>query len=248
MFSCGEPIVPRDLRGIRAAGAALRTARHAQGCPVNFFGHAVVACWFDRRPAFVLGAMLPDLSAMLRIRPPRVAPSLLARGIALHHATDAAFHAAPAFLGMQDRARVALAELGLGRGPARAIAHVGTEILLDESLGKDSEVERAYLAALDASATELAELEARIDAARIERLARDLAARGVLRNAEPALVARRLRRALETHPRLSFGDQEEPTVAAWVARTRPQIAAEVDELVSHLRSRLTLPVHSPAVA
>ncbi len=185
--------------------------------------------------------MLPDLSAMLRIRTPRAGESLLARGIALHHATDAAFHTAPAFIGMQDRARVTLAELGLGRGAVRAVAHIGTEILLDESLGLDPAVERAYLAALYASDTALAELEAQVEANRIQRLARDLAARGVARNSEPGLVARRLRRALETHPRLSFGEQEEPQVAAWVARSRPQIAAEADAVVAQLRSRLASP-------
>lgn len=190
--------------------------------------------------------MLPDLSAMLRMRAPRAVESWLARGIALHHATDAAFHTAPAFLAMQERARLALTELGLERGPARAIAHIGAEILLDESLGQDPAVERAYLDALQASGTELTEVDTQIDTPRIQRLARDLAARGVLRNPEPALVARRLRRALETHPRLSFGDQEEPRVQAWVARARPQIAAEADEVVRQLRSRLAAPSESPA--
>ena len=209
---------------------------------VNFFGHAVVACWFDRRPAFVLGAMLPDLSAMLRIRAPRAVESWLARGIALHHATDAAFHTAPAFVAMQERARIALSELGLARGPARALAHVGAEILLDESLGQDPAIERAYLEALQASETELVAVETQIDSARITRLARDLAARGVLRRREPELVARRLRRALETHPRLAFGQHDEPRVAAWVARARPQIAAEADEVVTQLRARLEAPI------
>lgn len=241
-----QPAIDADLVHLRQTRSIARQRAPGATCwdQVNFFGHAVVACWFDRSPAFVLGAMLPDLSAMLRLRPPHAAESLLARGIALHHATDAAFHSAPAFLGMQDRARVALSELGLGRGPARAIAHIGTEILLDESLGRDPAVERAYLAALHASDTELAGLEAQLDANRLRRLAYDLAARGVSRNSEPGLVARRLKRALETHPRLSFGDRDEPLVAAWVACSRPQIAAEADAVVTQLRSRLASPAEA----
>jgi len=190
--------------------------------------------------------MLPDLAAMLRLRPPRPGESLLARGVALHHATDAAFHAAPAFLGIQERARKALSELGLGRGPSRAVAHIGAEILLDESLGRDRTVERAYLEALEASASELVRLEPVSDASRLERLAHDLAGRGVVREPAPELVARRLRRALETHPRLAFGDRDEPRVAEWVASARPLIAAEADAVVDQLRARLEPPRESPA--
>ena len=64
---------------------------------MNFFGHAVVATWHATEPRFVLGAMLPDFAAMIRARPPAARDPELARGIALHHATDEVFHDAPTF-------------------------------------------------------------------------------------------------------------------------------------------------------
>ena len=205
---------------------------------MNFFGHAVVACWFDRSPEFVLGAMLPDFAAMLGVRLPSLTDPRFAPGIALHHQTDAAFHATTAFSELSRRARQELAVRGLGRGPSRALAHIGTEILLDESLGRDPWTEGAYLAALRAaSGPPLDEMDT-MDAARLRNLAQRLEERGIARSAGPELVARRLRHALEPHPKLLFSPAEEQLVAAWVADARPLVSARADELMDELRQRL----------
>jgi hypothetical protein len=206
---------------------------------VNFFGHAVVACWFDPSPEFVLGAMLPDLTAMLRLRLPAVTDSRQGAGIQLHHRTDAAFHETLSFVQLSRQARVSLSERGMGRGPSRALAHVGIEILLDELLGQDPATENAYLAALAAASA--FEAATAIDSRRLRELTQRLAERGIARSLSPELVARRLRYALEPHPKLSFSPIEEPTVAAWVSDSRPLVAARADELVAELRGRLAVP-------
>jgi hypothetical protein len=205
---------------------------------VNFFGHAAVAYWFDRDPNFVLGAMLPDLAGMVHLRPPASRLPALTRGIALHHATDAAFHGIPTFVQLTRKARDDLLDRGLCRGPARALAHVGTEILLDESLGRDPEVETTYLRALKAADTAPLEWAKPEQARLLSELARSLYARGVPRSHPPELVARRLRRALELHPRLAFSVDDETRVAGWVVAFRPRVSTAADAIVQELRSRL----------
>jgi len=183
--------------------------------------------------------MLPDLAAMLRLRLPALTDPRQTAGILLHHRTDAAFHEAKSFVELSRQARASLSGLGMGRGPSRALAHVGIEILLDEHLGQDPATESAYLAALaTASAFEVG---AAIETARLRDLTQRLAERGIARSLSPELVARRLRYALEPHPKLSFSPAEEPTVAAWVLDSRPLVLARADELVAELRGRLALP-------
>lgn len=203
---------------------------------MNFFGHAVVACWFNRDPAFVLGAMLPDLRAMLGVRPSTPRSAALVSGVALHHATDAAFHDNPVFLALSRDALRTLAARGLGRGPSRALAHVGVEILLDETLGRDPRDETAYLAALALAAGEGLAGEAAVEPLR--DLAGRLAQRGILRSPPAELVARRLYHALASHPRLVFPLEQEPVVTSWVTETRPLVTSRADELVAELRGRL----------
>jgi hypothetical protein len=145
------------------------------------------------------------------------------------------------FLELSRHARQVLTARGLGRGPARALAHIGTEILLDESLGRDLPTESAYVAALGAESIGALDLGAATEAARLRNLAQRLEERGVARALGPELVARRLRHALEPHPKLLFSAAEEPTVAEWVIDARPLVAARADELMTELRGRLAGP-------
>jgi hypothetical protein len=205
---------------------------------VNFFGHATVACWFEHEPHFVFGAMLPDLAAMLRLRPPTSTLPAITHGIVLHHATDAAFHGTPAFVALVLQAREALLLRELPRGPARALAHVGTEILLDENLGAEPDVESAYLNALDVAASAPLAWPDPRGRDSLADLAKNLRARGVARSHPPELVARRLNRALESHPRLAFDSAHEPRVADFVQSFRPLVAASAELIVSQLKQRL----------
>lgn len=209
---------------------------------MNFFGHATAAAWYDAQPAFVLGAMLPDFQGMLAIGPPAFLEASVERGVRLHHATDAAFHAIPEVIALMATSRRHLLDAGVGRGPARAAAHVGTEILLDEAFAADPRAVSSYLAALElAITTETAvawSLPAAHDAFR--RLVHALARGGVSPTVAPAaLVATRLRRALARRPRLALSDREETLVRDWVVAARAGIVGCAPLIVSELQSRLT---------
>ena len=106
---------------------------------MNFFGHAVIASRSDAargsvRAEFVLGSMLPDFASMLRMRPPRVTSRALEEGLRHHHATDDAFHGSESFLEFSRHASIFLGARGLSRGSARAVAHVGVELIVDGAL------------------------------------------------------------------------------------------------------------------
>ena len=210
---------------------------------MNFFGHAVVASWKDRLPAFVLGAMLPDFANMVGTRLVRPEEPALASGVAFHHRTDHVFHENVGFRELCAAARVELAELGLSRGSARAVAHVGVEILLDGVLAGDPVACDAYRAALELG-TEPA-LAGRIgfrdrDAApRFVDLSRFLLERGVAsRDVRPELVFRRLQRALADRPRLALGHEDRSKVEVWAERSLPAVEAGASALMQELAARL----------
>jgi hypothetical protein len=98
---------------------------------VNFYGHAVLAESGAGDPDRVLGAMLPDLAAMAGLRLGEVRGDALRAGVELHHRSDSAFHGARGFLELVRDASAWLRDAGIARGPARAAAHVGIELLLD---------------------------------------------------------------------------------------------------------------------
>lgn len=102
---------------------------------MNFFGHVVVATWLpDADGRTALGAMLPDLLGIAGLRGVEPRDPEVARGLELHHRTDDVFHASDAFVTLQASLRAALEAGGLQGGPARAVAHVGVELLLDGAL------------------------------------------------------------------------------------------------------------------
>ena len=122
---------------------------------VNFFGHAAVAVWMaearDPDPHVVFGAMLPDFATMIRGRVREAHDERVARGVALHHATDAAFHHLAPVMAHMRELDGALARHGCARGPRLATAHVGFELLLDGALVGDHAAREAYNRALAAA-------------------------------------------------------------------------------------------------
>src|SRR5258706_12541419 len=125
------------------AGSALGLCRLARtSTSMNFFGHAALAASYlaqqgpdaaNELPRFCAGAMLPDFIGMLRLSRPVVHDSVLARGVAFHHRTDELFHELPSFHRLSRSAFAWLSARDMPRGPARAVAHIGIEILLDEA-------------------------------------------------------------------------------------------------------------------
>ena len=116
---------------------------------MNYFGHAAVASWRGEPPGFVLGAMLPDFSSMCGARLAPGGDAAIEAGIALHHATDAVFHSLAAFTALMRELDERLEHGGCARGPRRAVAHIGVELLLDGVLVADEAYRAAYSSALD---------------------------------------------------------------------------------------------------
>ena len=215
---------------------------------MNFFGHAVIARRREAglgevRAEFVLGAMLPDFASMLRVRPPRVTSRVLDEGVRFHHATDDAFHGAESFLEFSRLASSFLSARGVSRGGARAVAHVGVELLLDGALAHENAANEAYLSALDAALTKSVASHIHWETVdyegRFEHLCHSLRNRGALRgDASAELVAERLRNILANRPRLALDDAGQSVVRDWVVTARPLIAARAPLLVAEVERRL----------
>ncbi len=224
---------------------------------MNFFGHALVAQRHEVaegalgapaataavRPEFVLGAMLPDFASMLRTRPPEASLDGVRAGLTFHHRTDDAFHGCRSFLEFSRHAASFLSERGLPRGSARAVAHVGVELLLDAAFARESAANEAYLLALDCGLTERVASHIHWQASRAEaefqQLCHNLRQRGAYRSDPPAdLVAERLRSILADRPRLAMDDTGQSVVRDWIVSARSSIASQASQLLREVEQRL----------
>jgi hypothetical protein len=216
---------------------------------MNFFGHAALAASHFGSAAplpsestlatLCAGAMLPDFVGMLRLGRPELNDSVLARGVLFHHKTDEAFHDLPTFVRLSRQAFAWLSERGLPRGPARAIAHIGIEMLLDEVFAVDAAARDAYRAALRVPLGRLLSFPAPPDVERLAALQLALLQRAeTALGASPEVVAERIRRTLAGRPRLATDDASQELLARWVGTTRPLVFAEGPEVFPALRLRL----------
>ncbi len=120
---------------------------------MNYFGHAAIATLAGGDPEFVLGAMLPDLCAMAGVRCTSFVHPSVQNGVRFHVQTDSLFHQTQAFLAHNRVTLQALLHLGVRRGPARAAAHIGVEMLIDAQLIQDDSLLCGYLAGLRSGAS-----------------------------------------------------------------------------------------------
>ena len=187
--------------------------------------------------------MMPDLTGMMGLRLATSSDPTLAAGIEFHHATDAAFHGASQFLAMCASGVAELTEQGVGRGAARAVAHVGTELLLDGRMSHDRASRAAYGDSLQYALThELAETLALPDARDRARLHAGLAR---LHTApvpegyrEPAFVLDRLENILARRPRLALQPADRPHVELFLTRARAHVNDTWLELLDQVRAAL----------
>lgn len=206
---------------------------------MNFFGHATVACWQRREPAFVLGAMLPDFASMSRTRVAAVEHPEAAAGVALHHRTDAAFHRCEAFRVLYRDGVEALRARGLARGAAWGAAHVGIELALDGALVDDRDVGAVYVDALEAARHVPIRWRDERGAARWQRIHERLAERGVPHDyRDPEIVAQRVGLVLSHRPNLALADGEQAIVARWLRDAAPSIAAAAPMMLDDVRAAL----------
>lgn len=218
------------------------------GGRVNFVGHAMVARWQRSEPAFVLGAMLPDLARMCDAKAPPTDDAAITAGMKLHHRTDAVFHDTPTFLRLCAEARTALRAAGVRRATALGAAHVGIELLLDGVWIGQAEVEDSYLGAVAHGST-LARTTLRwpssAHATRFDELCQHLripTSARAYRSADE--VGRRLFRILSARPALAPQPPDHAHLIAWARETKPAIERAAVQLVAELREHL----HEAAVA
>jgi hypothetical protein len=205
---------------------------------MNFFGHATVARLVDEDPAFVLGAMAPDLLGMCGLAAGASSSPRLAAGQAHHLAVDAAFHGSAAFVTLQSWAVGNLIARGLRRGPARGAAHVGIELLLDGELASDGRARAAYdrsLAIADGACQPFHWPE-ESSGARWRTLVRRLRA-GTIPDSyrDPDFVADRLVGALRGRPRLAMTTAESLALRTFLPALQRRVALDVPALMSDTR-------------
>jgi hypothetical protein len=206
---------------------------------VNFLGHTQVALDGGHDdPGYLLGAALPDLAPMAGVRLVRAGlEGVLGAGVRCHLAADEAFHAHPRFRAGSGALRRALAERGVGSGPARAVGHAGWELLLDGTLvgtGAEEAFHRAIAVGERASAALAPDDRLRWAAF----LARARTSAG-LHYDDPRWVAERLHGMLARRPRLRLPDDQVAVVAEVLATqvegivaVAPAVLADTSRAVS----------------
>jgi len=199
---------------------------------VNFAAHAAVAARCSPDVDLRLGAVLPDISAILgvRLRRPNDA---LDGGIATHYATDSAFHASGWFTNQMKICSTRLQAAGVGRGPARAAAHVGVELLLDGAvLGADDDRFHdvwSQLASPDALVRDAVHGDDRDDW--IDRLGQFTTRLDPWRYGEPDYAAARIQGMLRHRPRLRLEIGHETIVADVLRSIAAGVAADAAQVV-----------------
>jgi hypothetical protein len=207
---------------------------------VNFFGHAAVATWSNPTGGCVLGAMLPDFATMsgTRLATGGGTDPEIDRGIALHHATDAAFHHLPPVLALMRELDGKLDAAGCARGPRRAVAHIGVELLLDGVFVAEPAYREHYLAGLAHDPGGIGWRE-QGDAARFAVLLARLRAHGVPDDlARPDAIAQRLHRMLAHRPLLAPNATDLAAIRACLVDYKPRVDVAADTVLRALRVAL----------
>lgn len=199
---------------------------------MNVLGHTFVALAVgDDDPAYVLGAVLPDLAPMLDVRIDRSRlDGRVGDGVRCHIEADAVFHALPEFRSGAAAVRRDLAEGGLERGPVRAVGHAGWELLLDGAL-VGSPAETAYWRALGAGDSVI-DAVAEPDRRRWLRFLGYRDRPAPLRYDDPTWVAARLHALLARRPRLAFPREQLRDVARVLGGHARHVAAIAPEVLA----------------
>jgi hypothetical protein len=191
-------------------------------------------------PRFVLGSMLPDLTSMASIRIEHVLDDEVARGIALHHETDRVFHGIAPFRALCESALDVLESDGVSRGSARAVGHVGSELLLDGVLSDDAHVRAAYSRALEVALEENLERsltwKGDADAQRLRTLLQRLIGAPLPEGyRDPQFVCDRLVTILARRPRLALTARDHAPVQHWLQDAAPRVNADAAAIIDALR-------------
>ncbi len=205
---------------------------------MNYFGHAAVASWRAHRGGLPLGAMLPDFSMMCGARIAGSDDEDVANGIALHHNTDAVFHGAPVVTGLMRELDARLERGGCARGPRRAAAHIGVELLLDGVLVDNEDYREAYVLGLEYEAPVTWRDEG--DAAKFNALLERLRKHGVPDDLKkPESIVFRISRMLANRPLLAPSSNDLAVITVGVIEHKPRVQVAVDSVLRMLRAALS---------
>ena len=214
--------------------ARLRPETTGSVAGVNFAAHAAVAARCSPAVDVRLGAVLPDISAILGVRLRRPNEALDA-GIATHYATDSAFHASGWFTNQMKICSTRLQAAGVGRGPARAAAHVGVELLLDGAVLANDDTFRdvwSQLAAPAALVRDAVHDDERDDW--IDRLGQFTTRLDPWRYSEPDYAAARIEGMLRHRPRLRLETGQASIVAVVLRSIASGVAADAEQVVDDI--------------
>jgi hypothetical protein len=205
---------------------------------VNFFGHAAVASWQGPAPGTVLGAMLPDFATMCGGRLAAQTDATVGIGIDLHHKTDGVFHRLAPVTALMRELGDRLERGGCARGPKRAVAHIGVELLLDGVLVDEPAYRDAYLAGLGYDASIVIWREPG-DHDRFAVLLSRLRTHGVpddLR--KPEAIAMRMQRMLSHRPLLAPNARDMHAIRAALIDHKARVDVAADTVMRAVRAAL----------
>lgn len=179
--------------------------------------------------------MIPDFQSMSGARVSVAHEPDVATGIELHHATDAKFHRLPVVTGLMRELDNLLLGLGCARGPRRAVAHIGVELLLDGVLVADPAYREAYARGL-AHDPEI-DWRADGDAERFSRLLARLREYGPPHDLErPAAIVQRLARVLGPRPLIAPSPADLRAIATALADYQPRVVVAAETVMRAMRN------------
>lgn len=161
----------------------------------------------------------------------------VAAGIDLHHATDAVFHQLAPVTALMRELDQRLERGGCARGPRRAVAHIGVELLIDGVLLDVADYRDAYILGLEYEAPLTYRDEG--DDVRLDALMTRLRAYGVPEDLRrPEAIMQRLARMLAHRPLLAPSPQDLSVIAIALVEHKPRIEIATDTVMRALRAGL----------
>jgi hypothetical protein len=217
---------------------------------LNFVAHVCVASYFSQDAAVGFGALLPDFVSLLGLKSPTTRHPGIAYGVNLHHLTDAAFHELHSFRETCNVEAAELRRLGIPRGPAQAVAHVGIEFLLDDALAEDAPTQSFFTSSLRAGSPEalgsILDWTSSEQAERFDRLRQQVCSieqpNGPLAS---SLIAERIARTLRNRPKLAVPPTQQTIVLNWVQSIRGRMNGLFPELIEQVLRTLRTKVPTP---
>lgn len=219
------------------AGCATRARFY--GDEVNLGAHVTIAAEHFEDPLVHLGSALPDVATIGGFRMlPGSAAGPVGKGVAFHHATDSLFHSHGWFTSRQKSVFDDLSAAGVGRGAARASAHVGVELLLDGELFANRPERSSFVAhalSLATAAPGIGEVVNEVSRQRWEEhLSRLPQWRSPTYFRDPQAVARRMESILSRRPRLAMEPDDVERVAAALASVQPSIVDSAEDFLAEM--------------